>query len=206
MVWPLYLGVILHGICYDFFFVTAYIYVDKKAPETIRGKAQGFIAFVLLGAGMFVGATLSGVVVEKYSFPNVEPQKFQVVADPGAWAQGNFAAWETAGTRQYGRITQIVRDGAEVSGVAETVAGTADKPAAAIEVFERRGDTYAAGGRTVALPLSALSRPLSLWNKIWLLPAIGALGIMLLFALLFTDKTVATSTEPVENPEGVSHT
>ena len=93
MVWPLYLGVMLHGVCYDFFFVTAYIYVDKKAPETVRAKAQGFIAFVTLGAGMFVGATLSGIVVQNYSFPNVEPQKFQTVADMGVWAEGNYVAW-----------------------------------------------------------------------------------------------------------------
>ena len=56
----LYLGVIFHGICYDFFFVTGQLYVDKRAPEDVRSSAQGFIAFVTLGAGMFVGGLLNG--------------------------------------------------------------------------------------------------------------------------------------------------
>jgi MFS family permease len=56
----LYLGVLFHGICYDFFFVTGQLYVDKVAPRDIRSSAQGFIAFVTLGAGMFVGGELNG--------------------------------------------------------------------------------------------------------------------------------------------------
>jgi nucleoside transporter len=64
--WMLYLGIALHGVCYDFFFVTGYIYVDKKASDPIRASAQGFITFVTWGIGGFIGSVLWGRVGSYY--------------------------------------------------------------------------------------------------------------------------------------------
>jgi nucleoside transporter len=64
--WMLYVGIALHGICYDFFFVTGYIYVDKKATDAIRASAQGFITFVTWGVGGFIGSILWGRVANYF--------------------------------------------------------------------------------------------------------------------------------------------
>lgn len=58
--WMLLLAVALHGICYDFFFVTGFMYTDKKAPESIRGQAQGLLVFLTQGIGMFFGFRIMG--------------------------------------------------------------------------------------------------------------------------------------------------
>jgi MFS family permease len=56
--WMIFLGVLLHGICYDFFFVTGMIYVDKKSTKAIRNQAQGFLVLVTQGLGLGLGSTL----------------------------------------------------------------------------------------------------------------------------------------------------
>jgi nucleoside transporter len=71
----IFIGILLHGICYDFFFVTGQVYVDKKSSEDIRGQAQGFLVLVTYGVGMLLGAQVSGWVFNA------------MVKDPTALAQ-----------------------------------------------------------------------------------------------------------------------
>ena len=112
--WMLYLGLLVHGVCYDFFFVTGQIYVDQQADIRIRAAAQGFIALVTLGAGQLIGSKLSGLVVD-----------------------ANAIAASTPG----GAVTHD-------------------------------------------------------WTRIWFIPAMGALGVMLIFAALFKVKPSAAGAMP----------
>ncbi len=64
--WMLYAGIILHGVCYDFFFVTGYMYTEKKAGAGIKNAAQGLFTLATYGVGMFIGTWFSGFVVDNY--------------------------------------------------------------------------------------------------------------------------------------------
>ena len=64
--WMILIGIALHGPCYDFFFVTGQIYVDKKSTPAIRGQAQGFLVLVTYGVGMLIGAQIAGNVYDRF--------------------------------------------------------------------------------------------------------------------------------------------
>jgi nucleoside transporter len=67
LVWMFYLAILLHGICFDCFFMTGQIYADQEAPANLRGSAQGLLAFLTYGVGMYIGSRLSGVAVDYFT-------------------------------------------------------------------------------------------------------------------------------------------
>ncbi|MBK7405211.1 MAG: MFS transporter [Phycisphaerales bacterium] len=67
VVWMVILGITLHGICYDFFFVTGFIYTDQRAPLHVRGAAQGFLVLVTQGLGLGLGAQIVGYIKNAYT-------------------------------------------------------------------------------------------------------------------------------------------
>ena len=67
--WMALLAILLHGLCYDFFFVTGFIYTDKKCTRNIRGQAQGLLVLVTQGLGLGIGAQLVGWLVASATPP-----------------------------------------------------------------------------------------------------------------------------------------
>jgi MFS family permease len=65
--WMLLLGILLHGVCYDFFFVAGQIYTDKFAGRRVRSAAQGLITLATYGVGILIGSLISGPIVDRFA-------------------------------------------------------------------------------------------------------------------------------------------
>ncbi|UCD76837.1 MAG: MFS transporter [Phycisphaerales bacterium] len=90
ILWMVFLGILLHGICYDFFFVTGFIYTDKKCTKEIRGQAQGLLVLVTQGLGLGLGAQIMGRIMAAYTPPDAKALQAQA-------AELSKQAFETTG-------------------------------------------------------------------------------------------------------------
>jgi len=70
----LYLGILLHGVCYDFFFVVGFIYTDRVAGEKVKGQAQSMIVMFTYGIGMLLGSQISGALYNRIVAGQAVPQ------------------------------------------------------------------------------------------------------------------------------------
>lgn len=70
----LYLGILLHGVCYDFFFVVGFIYTDRIAGEKVKGQAQSMIVMFTYGIGMLLGSQISGALYNRLVAGQTVPQ------------------------------------------------------------------------------------------------------------------------------------
>ena len=66
-VWMFYVAILVHGVCYDFFFMTGQLYTDQQAPAHLRSAAQGFLTFMTYGVGMYAGSLISGNALDFFT-------------------------------------------------------------------------------------------------------------------------------------------
>lgn len=142
--WMIFIGIALHGICYDFFFVTGFMYTDKKAPKKVSGQAQSLLVFVTQGLGMLFGFKVAGA-------------KFGTVS--------NYEALN--GAIQGARPEQMLTFGEKL-----TKLFSIDMPE--------------------SIDADLLTSTMAQWKEFWILPAIMAGAILVLFFLGFWDKTQVT--------------
>ncbi|MBX7166107.1 MAG: MFS transporter [Pirellulales bacterium] len=99
-------GLILHGVCYDFYFVASYIYVDKKAEVSQRARAQSFFAIITLGLGMFVGSNASGWTKDYF-----HPPRVTTTAADGSSSQQPLPDWDPTGKTGFAQELGLAADG-----------------------------------------------------------------------------------------------
>lgn len=175
--WMVMGGILLHGICYDFFFVTGQIYTDRVAPKHIRSQAQGMLVLFTLGLGMMIGAQVTGRVEGAFTSP-----------DAKALGDEAGAVGEQMATRQ----TSIdkLRGTADASWLNKQMLFFFPKSLSA-EDQQQVAQLEKEIGELRAQRADILRKTVD-WKSVWKWPAIGAGLIMVLFALSFFDKTART--------------
>lgn len=86
LTWMLIFGIILHGVCYDFFFVSGQIYTDYKAGEQYKSAAQGLITLATYGVGMLIGFRLAGYITDQFTTNSGGHQWEQIWLYPAGFA------------------------------------------------------------------------------------------------------------------------
>jgi nucleoside transporter len=90
-VYLLLIGIALHGICYDFFFVSGQIYTDTKAGDSVKSAAQGLITLATYGVGMLIGFAIAGQITDSYALTEGGHNWKQIWTFPALFAIGVFA-------------------------------------------------------------------------------------------------------------------
>ncbi len=194
---PVIFGLFLHGMCYDFYFVASYIYVDTRVHESQRASAQSFIAFVMLGVGMFLGSIASGWVVDRY--PPLILVSATVKSPDGATKETKLPLpdWdhfvEAAHQKADAKVTSAMVP-AEFSEKDKNLGTETIYNHASLVEAVTKADTSGDGEVTRAEWNIARRRQ---WPEIWLWPAAGALVTCVIFVIGFRERVPVVGEEHV---------
>ncbi|MCB1076836.1 MAG: MFS transporter [Verrucomicrobiae bacterium] len=166
--WMLFLGIALHGICYDFFFVTGFMYADRVASKDIRSQVQSLLVFVTQGLGMYVGyAVAFGLKIPSLSILGKK-------IFPGLQYTGKFAE-----VSKYGDLDTAIK---------------AARPEEALTFGQSLAKMFSVN-MPVSVDAGLISEAMNQWKVYWMFPALMAGVIAVIFFAAFWDKTQVTDEE-----------
>jgi nucleoside transporter len=157
--WMIFLGIAMHGICYDFFFVTGFMYTDKEAPETVRSQAQSMLVFFTQGLGMYVGYGICFGI-----FYQVPSTLFGITFDFTTWGEG---------VTEFGKLDQSL---------------AALRSDEIYSFLSQLGQMFSSS-IPVGTQLALMETTMSQWKEYWMLPAAMSAGIAVVFFFCFWDKS-----------------
>lgn len=195
--WMLYAGIILHGICYDFFFVTGQIYTDQKAGPRVRSSAQGLITLATYGLGMYIGFYLAGSYVDKNEFN--DGAKFAKIEAKDILIKAGEA--EIKNTATLDSIVSKTKTGDKINVtylrnnnpttvdlIIKEFSNNYGKEVTGSSLQKIGIETDTAENKKLTTGVYVKSTVSShKWNSIWIFPCLFAAGVALLFLAFFKN-------------------